>query len=388
MNRSLCVVALCVAFFLAVMAEAQAAANITSNATDVEAEEAAEAAEHAAALDAANNLKGMSIAVITGIAWIVDVVVALTRGRYGPSPFLMSVVGSFSAGVFLCIGVVHLLSEATDIMRAHTSNNDFERFRHAQIVALAGYVSVVFLQRGLFKTKHAHSAAPRAAAVSPAPSEDSTSSPVTAGDKVGNDQDGGNATTMVSVVDQPGADAVASPQSPPQCDDHAGHSHGDENAGAIEKPLATVFSTFAVLLAHGITEGMALGLQSTTPGVLVVFGAIVLHHWAEDLVFSLMTQRLPWPNVARMLFAMFMSLNTSIGIAIGWGIHSKLPAVVIGYILAFSAGTFIMVGATELVPEGIVEGRRNVLQILSLAVGMGVSYLALTLMYTPDAHHH
>lgn len=148
---------------------------------------------------------------------------------------------------------------------------------------------------------------------------------------------------------------------------------------------------FVAFFVHGLTEGIALGLQRNPSSVIVVFVAIVSHHWAADFLFSFATgnvAELKRAPCLRFLLAAALSLNTSIGIGIGWAFQRTLPAIATGYILAFCAGTFLMIALTEVVADEMPLGKRNVPQLLMMMVGMGLMYMALALLYTPNAHNH
>jgi zinc transporter ZupT len=167
---------------------------------------------------------------------------------------------------------------------------------------------------------------------------------------------------------------------------------------------------FLSLFIHGVTEGLALGLQSTKAGVIVIFVAIILHHWAVDLIFTFSTGKprqhddgdacddstTPeahgkplFSNAVRLVMSFCCSSNVAVGIAIGWGLQSAIPSIATAYVLSFSAGTFIFFSFSDIVPAEMAEGTgRKLPQLLSFFLGMAVIYATLAAIYSPEAHDH
>ena len=81
-------------------------------------------------------------------------------------------------------------------------------------------------------------------------------------------------------------------------------------------------------------------------------------------------------------------MNVSVGIAIGWALESTVPSEATGCILGISAGTFFMIALSDLVPEAMPGGKRSPFHCGAAFFGAGIMYMALTLMYSEEAHDH
>lgn len=98
----------------------------------------------------ASKMKIMSMVVIGGVGIIVDLVV-IAFPQLKTNPFVMSIVASFGAGIFIVVGVGHMLPSGVDQIAASMDAHTVARFRPGFMVAIAGYFFMVMIQRGLFK---------------------------------------------------------------------------------------------------------------------------------------------------------------------------------------------------------------------------------------------
>ena len=360
---------------------------------------------HSEAEHGADAMKGMSIAVIGGVAIIVALGV-LAFPALRTQKTLMHLVSAFAAGIFLVVGLGHLLGEAVDILNGIYSERNAERLRPAYMVAIGGYFFMVILQRAVLASSHDHDLDDDESVVS---KEDEVEELA----KGSHDAVAGSPVAVVatSAPEEGAVEGTAASPSEPyaegepktvrEMDQEEPHTATTKKDAAVAKQqppadpqsqrhhqlaVAVMFIGFFI---HGVVEGIALGLQSTKNGVILVFIAIVTHHWAHDLIFTFATGKITgMGNVARALLSIFCSMNTPIGIGIGWGLHSAIPSEVTAYILAFSAGTFLMIALTDIIPEVMPSGKRNIPQCAAAVFGVGIMYMALTLMYSEEAHDH
>lgn len=309
--------------------------------------------------DLVHGLKAMSVLVTFALSMVVNSIVIFTSFRM--PPVVLSLMSSFSAGVMLTTGVCHILAEATETMVNQYDDGARERYRPAFVVCVGGYVLMVLVQRGLFHLQHGH------------------------GHGHGHGPAEGEEEKKTSPIEPPAVVAA---------DVAAEEGTSPVTAAPASEVSTSALATSLVLLVafviHSVVEGMALGLQTTKEGVLLVFVAIVVHQWAEDFTYSLSTGggSMKLPPYVRFILSTCEALSCPVGIAIGWGIGVKSSKVANAYLLAFSSGTFVMISCTEVVPETLPSGRRNRLQFLALFLGVGALYMLLALMYNKEAHNH
>jgi len=182
----------------------------------------------------------------------------------------------------------------------------------------------------------------------------------------------------------------------------AGHTHAEEQECAEEgaadshkvahhkeqaRSIPGIITLLLALGVHSVLEGMALGLQQSKEGVIFVFVGVITHQWAEDFVFALSTRHLT--SLPLRFFLSFLeAITCPIGIAIGWGIGERVTTIAIAFILAFSSGTFLMIAASEIVPEVMPQHKRSTWAFLAFFVGAGLMYMLFVLMFDPAAHQH
>lgn len=239
---------------------------------------------------------------------------------------VMQVALSFVAGVMLGVGLLHLLPHAV----AETHSVD-------QVVGwmLIGFVAMFFLER-VFHF-HSHEA--------------------------------------------PGGEDEHE-----HCDhDHAHHQHHAE-AHAEAPPDAHKLSWAGVAIGlslHTLADGVALGAAVTAEwhagtGFLLAglgtFLAIVLHKPFDAMAIGTLMAAGRWPVGARHLvnavFAMMIPVG-ALAFFLGvtrWGTDAH---VFIGCALAFSAGTFLCISASDLLPE--LQFHRHDRLLLSLALLLGLA---------------
>lgn len=159
------------------------------------------------------------------------------------------------------------------------------------------------------------------------------------------------------------------------------------------------------LSVHAICEGLALGLQCGPENVVMLGSAICAHKWAESfalsssLVHQAMTLHHHHHDIAddalhrkneevavgvrqveseamrrAWLVMVLFAMATPFGALLGSVMHSKLPLASAGVVKALSAGTFMYIGASEVVVEEFVQGRQYWGKWLCFVGGVGVMH--------------
>ncbi|CUG88570.1 zinc transporter, putative [Bodo saltans] len=102
---------------------------------------------------------------------------------------------------------------------------------------------------------------------------------------------------------------------------------------------------------HGFAEGMALGVQEDTDSVGLMIIAIAMHKWAEAMSIGLSFQKSGMPKKYCMMYIVAFSFSSPVGIGVGWASEVLLPEAITAYLLAFSTGTFLYLGASDAIVE-------------------------------------
>jgi len=250
----------------------------------------------------------------------------------------LSLANAFSGGVFLSLAFGHLIPECVHGFEAYNEATPF-------LLVLAGYLLIFFIEKVAFDAHdilhemadhdhHSH-AAPR-------------------GGHVG------------------------------------GHSSSTANGAAAAPPSAGSSGRSAVILlgalaVHSILEMMALGLSNSFSDCALLTLSISLHQPAESiaLLVAFLKSGLSHGQIIR--FLSIFSCMGPIGVLLGMLVNEYAAPIVDSIMLAIVAGTFVYVGATEVIPEEWEDSTHKWKKFLALMSGI-VSILAIT-QYTMTLGH-
>ena len=111
-------------------------------------------------------------------------------------------------------------------------------------------------------------------------------------------------------------------------------------------------SAFVGLSLHSLITGLALGAGVLVPHLGgIIFLAILMHKIPASLSLSSLLVREHYRTRTVALIVLIFSVMVPIGAALTYLFAEGMGGVVLGYLIAFSAGTFLHVAADDLVPE-------------------------------------
>jgi len=160
-----------------------------------------------------------------------------------------------------------------------------------------------------------------------------------------------------------------------------GHARVQEDCGHlhVHSPDGYGWSAIAGLALHSLLEGGAVGAgfsESTLTGSVVV--ALVVSHKLPVGIASMGVLYHGGAERGRAVRASaFVALVTPIAVIASYALLENASTVVIGSIVAAAGGSFLYVGAADLLPEGQASapGRNTVLFLLGLAVMVAALFL-------------
>ena len=148
--------------------------------------------------------------------------------------------------------------------------------------------------------------------------------------------------------------------------------------GAAPPAEAQTSGSAAMLLGalsvHSMLETMALAVARSKSAAALLAGSIALHQPAESLalVVALLRAGLRGPKLLRLLL-LFTAMGP-LGCVAGLGLHARFGKLfggaLDGALIALTAGTFVYVGATEVVPEEFEDGGASKAKVLALLLGV------------------
>jgi zinc transporter 1/2/3 len=131
------------------------------------------------------------------------------------------------------------------------------------------------------------------------------------------------------------------------------------------------------LAVHSILEMMALGLSDSFGDCALLSLSIALHQPAESiaLLVAFLKSGMPKPQIVQ--FLSVFSCMGPIGVALGMAVNEFAPPIFDSIMLAIVAGTFVYVGATEVIPEEWEDPTNKWKKFAALMSGI-VSILVIT----------
>lgn len=298
-------------------------------------------------------LKTISIVVLLGMAI-----------GFGIMPFFISscrktkflgLANAFSGGLFLGIGLFHILPESSELLEELTEA-PISYFCAFFSYALILFVEkVVFNSHALIHGAHEH-------------------------EHEKEHQDTENADNSQEKLDKfyqsdnNNEDEQNIKQEETLEQEHK-HEHEQNKSGSGITP-------YILLLAlgfHGLFEGMALGIQSKIEGTLFLFLAIAAHKWAASLTLGIAFVKANVTKKRLIIMVSIFALIGPVGITFGLILSQTASDLVEGIFLAMSTGTFIYISCSEVIIDEFSNPNNKYLKFIMFMLG-GIFTAGLALM--------
>jgi len=162
--------------------------------------------------------------------------------------------------------------------------------------------------------------------------------------------------------------------------EHAGEEK--EKKGAVNGDTGSHGSRSAVILlgalaVHSVLEMTALGLADTFGDSALLTLSIALHQPAESIALLVAFLKSGMPKGEIIKFLSVFSACGPVGVALGMAVNEFAAPIVDAIMLAIVAGTFVYVGATEVIPEEWEDSEHKWKKFGALMGGI-VSIFAIT----------
>lgn len=155
-----------------------------------------------------------------------------------------------------------------------------------------------------------------------------------------------------------------------------GHLHfGEETHREVMVSRAASMTAILGLLVHAFFDGLAIsvGMQMSRQVGLLIFFAVLLHKFPEGITTASILLASHQPRRVAFMGAVMVATATMIGI-VSVLVLSAVNAHLVSAIFAFSAGTAVYVGASDLIPEVNRSGNR--ITPIVVFVGMMLFYFS------------
>lgn len=167
---------------------------------------------------------------------------------------------------------------------------------------------------------------------------------------------------------------------------HNGHASADTGKFVGGRSAVILLGALAV---HSILEMMALGLSDSFGDCALLTLSISLHQPAESIALLVAFLKSGMPKDDIVKFLSVFSCMGPIGVGLGMAVNEFAAPIVDAIMLAIVAGTFVYVGATEVIPEEWEDSSNKWSKFAALLSGI-VSILVITqyTMSLEGAHSH
>ena len=151
-------------------------------------------------------------------------------------------------------------------------------------------------------------------------------------------------------------------------------------------------TSYILLIAlgfHGLFEGITLGIQSTIRKTLFLFLAILLHKWAASLSLGISFVKSGINKKQFIIMIIIFSSITPIGISFGMILTSLSNDILAGIFLSISVGTFIYIACSEIVIDEFSNHEYKYIKFIFFLFGAGVENgLSIIETYSEIGHEH
>jgi solute carrier family 39 (zinc transporter), member 1/2/3 len=270
--------------------------------------------------------------------------VPLKSKHISSNQFLLSMANSFSGGVFLSLAFGHLIPECVHGF-AHGYNEVVP-----YMLVLTGYLLIFFVEKVAFDAHdllHTHDT---------------------------DHHHHHHHPQLEPLVTSASTAAAAHPEG------MNGTSSSIAASTVTPTPVVTGHSAVILLGAlavHSVLEMMALGLADTFGDCALLTLSISLHQPAESIALLVAFLKSGLSESQIILFLSIFSCMGPIGVLLGMLVNTYAAPIVDSIMLAIVAGTFVYVGATEVIPEEFEDSKHKWKKFGALISGI-LSILCIT----------
>ena len=270
----------------------------------------------------------------------------------------LSISNAFSGGLFLGIGLFHVLPEGDKKLA------DFE-LPWAYFCAYLSYALILFVEKVAFNGHallHGHGNTPykQKAEVMPI----------------------GGLNSGRDSMEQVDEDKLIQKE----IEHDQEHEHDEEDEGIHvhmhdhgSKLGITPYILLLALGFHGFFEGMALGIQGELRDSLFLALAIAAHKWAASLTLGISIIKSGIQIKQLIIMILIFGFIGPVGIALGMIIRATASEIVEGIFLAISVGTFLYIACSEVLVEEFEHPENKYIKFCAFIVG-GIFTAGLSLI--------
>jgi zinc transporter 1/2/3 len=249
--------------------------------------------------------------------------------------YLLDIANTFAAGLFLGIGLLHLLPESSEIFKDQYKI----KFPIAYLISFLTYCLILCIEKVIFdphSIMHEHN-------------------------KLSDNN-------LKKDIDE---NIISEPlvQDNSLNDDFKSDIHLSKNK--LNKNLLQPFILLFALGFHAIFEGIALGILDDFNSVLSLMLVILAHKWAEGLTFGISFLKSELSKCQINTFLIIFSMMGPFGVLFGMFLSAMTNKFIQGIFLAASSGTFLYIACSEVITEQFEKKDNRVVKFICILIGGG-----------------
>jgi zinc transporter 1/2/3 len=152
------------------------------------------------------------------------------------------------------------------------------------------------------------------------------------------------------------------------------HSNLPADAGTATSTLISSYILLIALSVHSVLEGIAVGVQITIESAVELMIAILIHKLVESLALGVSFAKSNAKKHQSIIMMLIFGLATPIGVLIGMALISTSINGIDGIFNALAAGTFLYVGASEIVVEEFSVTKYATIKYICFLAGLGAIF--------------
>ena len=291
--------------------------------------------------------------------------------RFRTSTKFLSISNAFSGGLFLGIGLFHVLPEGAEKLQ-------FE-LPWAYFCAYLSYALILFVEKVAFNSHsliHGHRSNTNESRIilplSGANSERQSTNPDVDENLLDKDKD-----KEKKEDDSKNNESTKDEQEHEEEEElKKSHDHEHEHGNKLG---ITPYILLLALGFHGFFEGMALGIQSDLKKTLFLCLAIAAHKWAASLTLGISIIKGGIQLKRLVIMITIFGLIGPLGIALGMILRATASDTVEGIFLAISVGTFLYIACSEVLVEEFEHPENKYIKFCAFMIG-GIFTAGLSLI--------
>ena len=311
--------------------------------------------------------KIVSIFVFLGMAMAFGLMPYYIK-RFRTSTKFLSISNAFSGGLFLGIGLFHVLPESAEKLKEY-------ELPWAYFCAYISYALILFVEKVAFNSHsllHGHGNSHKEPRISVEPLPNLNNS----GRQSNIEGNEGNEEHLIGKKVE--KEEKNEKEDNEQEHEHDEHEHEHEHNHA-KKVGITPYILLLALGFHGFFEGMALGIQGKVRDTLFLSLAIAAHKWAASLTLGISIIKSGIKLKQLVIMIAVFGLIGPVGIAFGMILKATAIEIVEAIFLAISVGTFLYIACTEVLVEEFEHSDYKYFKFVAFIIG-GIFTAGLSLI--------